>query len=257
MWAVPLPPGVNPIAAKYISYHIKKCVALWKPKILQTYCNKTTCTVAASRRVICHDASQVVSVCFLIHGSQIYWATLKSFGFLKLPSSNSKCAIHREWHCTETAKASKDLCHTGKLVDGDLSCKDSRLASRAPTATRNPSPWRYTLFLSSLKTKAWYSARTGRDCCCVGPKRTDKERKKNVRWPYNMWQAKQRFILGYFWRSEERRREVFNYFRISVESWKTVWENWICCKKKKKKERKKKRYKYEEICMYHLQTDQQ
>ena len=39
-------------------------VAVWKPKILHTYRNKTTCTVAASRRAICHDANQVVPVCF-------------------------------------------------------------------------------------------------------------------------------------------------------------------------------------------------
>jgi len=38
----------------------KRRVAVWQPKVLHTYCNKTTCTVATSRRVICHDASCVL-----------------------------------------------------------------------------------------------------------------------------------------------------------------------------------------------------
>jgi hypothetical protein len=109
-------------------------------------------------------------------------------------------------------------CHVfsvaGGPVAGYLSLRDSWLDSRASTTTTDLLPWR------QMKRK-WI----GRDYCCVGPKRTEKEnKKKNVGVPYNMWVEKQRVILGCFRRSEERRRDIFSHFRKSVDSVEELYQ---------------------------------
>ena len=69
----------------------------------------------------------------------------------------------------------------------------------------------------------------------MDPKRTEKEKqkkKKIVGAPYNMWLV----IMDYFWRSEKRRSDVFNYFRMSVNSFQNFIDKWALLQKKERQE---------------------
>jgi hypothetical protein len=74
------------------------------------------------------------------------------------------------------------------------------------------------LCLSSMKINTQCNARTGRDYCCVGPKRTEKRKKRRRK----MWVHA---IIcdgrdkGIFWTIfEDLRRNEANCFRMSVDS---------------------------------------
>ena len=58
--------------------------------------------------------------------------------------------------------------------------RDTGLASRSRKTMRNLSPWRqtYRRLSTSFTMNALYDARTGIHNCCVGPKTTEKEKRK-------------------------------------------------------------------------------
>ena len=77
------------------------------------------------------------------------------------------------------------------------------------------------LSLSSLKMNAQYNAITGRDYCCVGPKRAEKEREIRRKMGVHTVICDRR-NNGLFWTIfEDMRRDeakFLNYFRMSVDS---------------------------------------
>jgi hypothetical protein len=86
------------------------------------------------------------------------------------------------------------------------------------------------LSLPSLELNARYNARTRRGYCCVGLKRTKKEKERGrERWMHPIICDRRK--NGLFWTIfEDLRRDetkFLNYFRMSVGFWRTVWHDWV------------------------------
>ena len=147
-------------------------------------------------------------------------------------------AFHKMRGISWLAAGLLGLFHTGDWVEGDLSHRDRRLASRAPTTTRNLSPWRQTYSPYHLWKWTLSTVLELEEIIAVWVRR-DLKKTKNIR---KMWVQPiicDRRDNGLFWTIFED---------LSVDSWRTVWGNSVFVQKKKTQIWRN---------LYHPETDQQ